>query len=164
MKTGILLITAICSVFAACESKTPTTSAPAVTGRTTQPPAVVADATPVAAPSSGKAATPNYAGTYVVQDTAVCPLSIIIEKQANSYSFSCRGIRGKLQVSREGSSTGFTFIGLKAAEPSAVAPEMDDVQAVWEDSVIRLQNTGNSMNYYEQLECDAKYLELVRQR
>jgi hypothetical protein len=54
---------------------------------------------------------------------------------------------------------------LKAAEPSAVAPEMDDVQAVWEDSVIRLQNTGNSMNYYVQFEqCDAKYLELVRQR
>ncbi|MBD2769825.1 hypothetical protein IC235_18200 [Hymenobacter sp. BT664] len=163
MKTGIVLLTATtCLAFAACDSKTPVTSAPAATARPTQPPAT--DSTPTTASGSGMAATPNYAGTYTVEDTALCPLSIIINKQADDYFFSCRGVRGKVQVSREGSTTGFTFVGLKAAEPSAVAPEMDDVQAVWEDGVLRLQNTGNSMNYYVQFEqCDAKYLELVRQ-
>ena len=160
MKLSAVFITAAtCLALVACESKTPASSAPAATAPSTQVPAGGTDTTTATAPSSSKTVAPTYAGTYAVQDTAVCALSITVEKQAGGYSFSCGGIRGNVEVTREDSTTYFTFVGLKGAEPAI------DVQAVWEDSVLLIQNSGNSMSEYTRFaQCDAKYLELVRQR
>jgi len=109
--------------------------------------------------STSAPAKPTYTGTYTVQDTAVCPLSIIITKQAGGYSFTTGITQGQVQVDQQGSSTYFTFIGLQGADPA------DNVEAVWQDSMLVIQNTGNFMNPYTRFEqCDAKYLELVRQR
>ncbi|WP_157530627.1 hypothetical protein [Hymenobacter norwichensis] len=133
-----------------CEQR-PTTSA---TPAAPMPPAAASPSTSPSAP-----AKPIYAGTYTVQDTAVCALSITIGKQADGYSFTTGTTQGQVQVEQQDSSTYFTFAGLKGADP------VDDVEAVWQDSMLVIQNTGNSMNPYTRFEqCDAKYLELVRQR
>lgn len=145
-------LTCLSATLAACEQKaasstTPTTLAPAVTTDTALPQAPL----PLSAPT--------YAGTYTVQDTAVCALSITITKQANTYQFVMGETHGQVQVDRQGSETYLTFLGLKGADPQ------DNVEAVWQDSLIVIQNYGNSMNEYTRFEqCDAKYLELVRQR
>jgi hypothetical protein len=94
-----------------------------------------------------------------VQDTAVCAFSITITKQASTYRFAMGKTRGQVQVERQGAETYLIFLGLKGADPQ------DDVEAFWQDSLLLIQNYGNSMNQYTRFEqCDAKYLELVRQR
>ncbi|MDF7809966.1 hypothetical protein [Hymenobacter sp. YC55] len=145
-------LTCLSATLTACEQKaatstTPTTIAPAVATDTALPQA------------SSLLPTPTYAGTYTVQDTAVCALSITITKQANAYRFVMGETRGPVRVDRQGSETYLTFLGLKGADPQ------DNVEAVWQDSLLLIQNYGNSMNEYTRFEqCDAKYLELVRQR
>lgn len=135
-------------LFVACEVSPPATSRSATS-------VTPAPATSPAALNSG----PNYAGTYAVQDTAVCQLSITVKKQASSYTYSYAATQGLVEVTREGSDTYFTFIGLKGQDPE------EDVSAVWQDSVLLIQNSGNSMNEYTRFgSCDAKYLELWCQR
>jgi hypothetical protein len=120
-----------------------------------------ADHPTVESPAASNAdipAEPAYAGTYAVQDTAICALVIGITKRGSSYFFSSEGVTGKVSVSQEGSETYFTFVGLKGEQPS------EDISAVWQDSVLLIQNYGNSMNEYTRFGgCDAKYLELRRQ-
>jgi hypothetical protein len=90
---------------------------------------------------------------------AICALSITITEQTSGYSFTTGTTQGHVQVEHQDSTTYFTFVGLKGADPT------DDVEAVWQDSMLVIQNTGNSMNPYTRFEqCDAKYLELLRQQ
>ncbi|WBA41801.1 hypothetical protein [Hymenobacter canadensis] len=111
------------------------------------------------APNTASSAEAVYAGTYTVQDTAVCALSIIVTRRGgNGYFYSSEGVTGKVDITKEGIETYFTFVGLKGQEP----PE--DISATWQDSVLLIQNYGNSMNEYTRFGgCDAKYLELRRQ-
>ncbi|MET4107944.1 hypothetical protein [Hymenobacter sp. UYP22] len=103
-------------------------------------------------------ASSTYAGTYAVQDTAVCSLSISVAQLGNYYTYTCQGIRGQVEVTKDEAETYFTFIGLKGQEPE------EDISASWQDSVLLIQNYGNSMNEYTRFgDCDAKYLELHRQ-
>ena len=94
-----------------------------------------------------------------MQDSAVCALSITISKQADAYHFTTSTTRGLVQIEKQDTETYFTFLGLKGADPK------DDVEAVWQDSMLVVQNYGNSMTEYLRFaQCDAKYLELVRQQ
>ena len=112
-----------------------------------------------AAPDAAAPTELAYAGTYTVQDTAICALSISITKRGSGYFFSSEEVRGKVDITREGLETYFTFVGLQGQEP----PE--DISAVWQDSVLLIQNYGNSMNEYTRFGgCNAKYLELRRQQ
>lgn len=132
----------------ACEQKAAPSTIPTM-------PAAATDTTS----SEATLTEPTYAGTYIVQDTAVCALSIIITKQVNGYTFTTGAARGQVQVEQQGSQTYFTFIGLKGVEPQG------DIEAVWQDSMLIIQNYGNTMNEYTRFEqCDAKYLELVKQQ
>ncbi|UOG75734.1 hypothetical protein MTX78_03855 [Hymenobacter tibetensis] len=129
----------------AASSAAPPTPTPAT--RTTPPPI---------APAS---ASLTYAGTYTMQDTAVCSLSITISKQADGYHFTSGGTQGKVAVMQQGAETYLTLLGLKGTEPQI------DIEVAWQDTMLVLQNYGNSMNEYTRFgQCDAKYLELVRQR
>ena len=136
-------------VLAGCEQKTASstvkTAVPAAANDTTSQQAVPNE--------------PNYVGTYTVQDTAVCALTITISKQANGYRFATGTAREQVRIELQDTQTYFTFVGLKGAEPH------DNIEAVWQDSMLLIQNYGNSMNEYTRFEqCDAKFLELVRQQ
>lgn len=104
---------------------------------------------------------PRYVGTYAVRDSTDCPLSITVTRQGPDYLFSCSNgsiTRGKVEVSQEADATYFTFVGLKGDDPE------EDVPALWQDTVLLIQNYGNSMNEYTRFSnCEAKYLELYRQ-
>jgi hypothetical protein len=134
----------------ACQSNQPATPSAAAVAIQSQAPADVSTA-----------AQPTYAGTYAVRDTMVCPLSITITRQGPDYVFSCSNGRtgqGTVKVSPKADATYFTFVGLKGDDPE------EDVPALWQDSVLVIQNSGNSMNEYTRFgNCDAKYLELYRQ-
>jgi hypothetical protein len=146
---GLLLAGLGSGLLAACQPATPDTA-------TSSPPAGTAATAPVSCPLP--APTPRYEGTY--RDTA-CALTIQLTRRDTSYFFACRGVRGPVRVWRDaaGSETGFTFVGLKSVDP-----EDEDIGCVWQDSVLLLQNYGNSMNEYTRFDgCDAKYLELRRQ-
>ncbi|UOQ67004.1 hypothetical protein [Hymenobacter volaticus] len=152
LKSCFIVLTCLSATLVACEQKaassiTLTTPAPAVAHDTVLPQATL------------PLAEPTYEGTYTVQDTAVCSLSITITKQADTYSFTTSTTRGLVQIEKQDSETYFTFLGLKGTDPKA------DVEAVWQDTVLVIQNYGNSMNEYLRFaQCDAKYLELVRQQ
>jgi len=99
-----------------------------------------------------------YAGTYAVTDTTICPLSIAVAQQGSHYTYTYQGTRGRVEIVNDVAETYFTFIGLKGQEPE------EDITAAWQDSVLLIQNYGNSMNEYTRFaSCDAKYLELYRQ-
>jgi hypothetical protein len=94
-----------------------------------------------------------------VQDTTVCSLSITISRQADGYHFISGGTQGKVAVMQQDGETYLTLLGLKGTEPQT------DIEVAWQDTMLVLQNYGNSMNEYTRFgQCDAKYLELVRQR
>lgn len=101
---------------------------------------------------------PHYAGTYTNQDSTDCDLAITILEKENQYFFVKDKIRGTVKVTKQDSSTYLTFVGLKN-----IYPEEADIEALWQDSVLLVQNYGNAMNEYERFNCEAKYLELRRQ-
>ena len=124
---------------------------------TDQLPAAAEEAPVVVSPPVASAPVPDYAGTYSVQDSAICQLSIAIIRQATGYTFSCDDTHGSVDIVRENGATYLTFLGLKGQEPA------EDISALWQDSVLLIQNYGNSMNEYTRFgSCDAKYLELRR--
>jgi len=155
--TLLMTLVAPCWLIA-CESAAPATASSPVAAKPPQPVAKKADS--VTVDSVLLKPEPNYTGTYVVPDTAICPLSITITRQGNAYSFSCTNgltTEGKVEVSREADGTYVTFVGLKGQEPA------EDISAAWEDGTLRIQNYGNSMNENTHFgNCDAKYLELRR--
>ena len=123
--------------------------------------ATTSPAPPLATEKAAVAATPapRYSGIYTVTDTAVCKLSITVTQRPNGYYFTCDQSQGPIAVSQDESGTYFTFVGLKGDEPAI------DIAANWQDSVLLIQNYGNSMNEYTRFGgCNAKYLELRRQR
>ncbi|MCA8832690.1 hypothetical protein [Hymenobacter pini] len=125
---------------------------------TTNPDSAAAPAQPTA--SASTTPQPVYAGTYTVRDSTDCSLSITITRQGPGYAFSCsngRTVQGTVEISEEADGTYFTFVGLKGDDPE------EDIPALWQDSVLLIQNYGNSMNEYTRFSnCEAKYLELYR--
>lgn len=134
-------------LLAACHPTPPDTPGAADTAAPT------AVAPPPAAP-----AQPRFEGTYAVTDTT-CDLSITITRRDTSYFFACDSVRGPVQVWRDatGPDMGFVFVGLKGIEPE------EDISCAWQDSMLLIQNYGNSMNEYQRFDCGDKYLELRRQ-
>jgi hypothetical protein len=146
-KMHLVALACLAATLVACEQKAATSAT-----STASVPAVATN--PASHP-----AKPTYAGTYTVQDTAVCAVSITIIEQAGGYRFEAGNAHGQVQVIRQETDTYLVFKGLKGGDPA------DDVEAAWQDSMLVIQNYGNSMNQYLRFaQCDAKYLELLRQR
>jgi len=121
------------------------------------PPASVLAPPPSAPAPAPPSAYGPYVGSYV-GDTSVCALEIELIDQGGKLTFRSGRIAGDVVISKQPDETYLTFVGLKGASPP------DDVQAAFMDGKVVIQNSGNAMNPYTRFaQCDAKYLELVKQ-
>ena len=104
----------------------------------------------------------DYTGTYKSADTD-CPMQLDITQATDgAYQYSIQTSKqkraGKLEVSQSEGSTYFLFKGLLGASPKA------EVEALFEDGTVRIQNSGNASNQYLRFEeCDTKYIALAKQ-
>ncbi|RZK93075.1 MAG: hypothetical protein EOO98_00740 [Pedobacter sp.] len=103
---------------------------------------------------------------------ANCPLTIELTGTKSNYSYylkcKAKNIKGKAIVSlaSDGKSYNVELKGAEMAEPSELRKSTNITFSLSKDT-ITIQNTGNSMNYYVQLEldgCDEKYITLVKMK
>ncbi|MFN4255256.1 MAG: DUF3828 domain-containing protein [Saprospiraceae bacterium] len=103
----------------------------------------------------------GYTGTYKSTD-ATCPMLLDITQRDGAYRYSIKTSKqkreGLIEVNESEGSTYFLFKGLLGNSPKA------EVEALFDDGTIRIQNAGNASNQYLRFkECDTKYIELAKQ-
>lgn len=102
----------------------------------------------------------DYSGAYKSNDNK-CRLDLTVTLKDGSYlyrfSTAKRKQNGKLEISQTDGGTYLTFKGLFGARPKT------EIQGLYSDGKIVIQNYGNSMNDYLRFkECDLKFIELEK--
>lgn len=102
----------------------------------------------------------DYSGAYKSNDSK-CGLEVTITLKDGSYFYGFktgkRKQNGKLEISQTDGGTYLSFKGLLGARPKT------EIQGLYSDNKITIQNYGNSMNEYLRFrECDLKYIELAK--
>lgn len=102
----------------------------------------------------------DFSGAYKSNDGA-CPATLTITLRDGNYLYGLktnkRKQNGKLEISQTDGGTYLTFKGLLGARPKT------EIQGLYSDGKITIQNYGNSMNEYLRFkECDLKYIELTK--
>lgn len=101
-----------------------------------------------------------------------CDISIALSGTKSNYSYhlksKSKNIKGKAVISlaSDGKSYDVELKGAEMAEPSELRKSSNITFSLSKDT-ITIQNTGNAMNYYVQLElegCDEKYITLVKMK
>ncbi len=110
-----------------------------------------------------KEVEPDYAGVYKLADSTICNIVITIKKDKRGYTYKIRGSgvknSGKLSVIKDDAEIYFVFTGTKRSGDKTA------VEGAYSDGKITIQNTGNAMNQYICFKnCDAKYLEFIREK
>lgn len=98
-----------------------------------------------------------------------CPLELGISENKNTFSYHFSGHeideKGQAIVHIDTiSPPTINFLGLKIESEADNPHEPETVAAEWKGDTIIIQNYGNSMNEFTVLDCDAKYIYLVRKR
>ena len=102
----------------------------------------------------------EFLGEFSVTPHVECALKVTVYQENDELKYhlssSKRDAKGLLTV-EVGNDTYLIFNGLKGDYPA------DTVEAVMQDGVLIIQNTGNAMNQYIRFnECDQKYLRLAK--
>jgi hypothetical protein len=101
----------------------------------------------------------DYSGTYSIVDKTVCELTIIIQKSGNGFNYISGKAEGKVEIIKQDSMTYLNLLGINGSSPKG------DVEAQYENETLLIQNEGNSSNQYTNFKnCDAKYLELKKEK
>lgn len=105
----------------------------------------------------------DYTGTYKSADSD-CPMQLDITQRDGAYRYSIKTSKqkgeGLIEVNEDESEgrTYLLFKGLLGSSPK------NEVEALFDDGTIRIQNSGNASNQYLRFkECDTKYIELAKQ-
>ena len=102
----------------------------------------------------------DYSGAYNSNDSK-CGMDLTITLKEGSYLYRIKTGKkkqsGKMEITQTDGGTYLTFKGLLGARPKT------EIQGLYSDNKITIQNYGNSMNEYLRFkECDLKYIELTK--
>ena len=101
----------------------------------------------------------DYSGTYSMADKSVCDLVIEIQKKDNGFIYVSGKTKGNVEIIKQEDEVYLNFIAINGKSPKG------DVEAKYENETLLIQNEGNTMNPYSIFKkCDAKYLELKREK
>ena len=111
----------------------------------------------------------SIVGKYINSEETDCNLKLIITKSQEEYFYKLqmdnKVFEGKVDFSTEKDGNYIILKGIPWKDPSTMedAPSSNEIEAQWDNGEISFQNYGNSMNYYVIINCDAKYIVLVKQ-
>lgn len=96
-------------------------------------------------------------GKYVLDSSYDCSIEIVIDREHFYSRVNKSEMRGKLGIVNEDNELYLTFHGLVGSFPES------DVKAEYKDSMIFIQNYGNSINDFTVFaDCSSKYLILEK--
>ena len=99
----------------------------------------------------------DFDGKYVLDSSYDCSIEIEIDREHFYSRVNKSEMRGKLGIVNEDNELYLTFHGLVGSFPES------DVKAQYKDSMIFIQNYGNSINDFTVFEdCSSKYLILEK--
>ena len=114
----------------------------------------------------------NIEGIYRNSEETSCAIFLEIKKSGKGYSYSLSvdeqdELKGKVSVSDNGITLeGIAWVSNLGELKDGVIPEKDKgepafgVYFEWDNNSLIMQNYGNSMNYYQILNCEDKYIKL----
>ena len=103
----------------------------------------------------------EYVGTYKTDDVKSCSIDLTITLKTDGLHYKIktktRNKEGRIKITKMGEETYVNFIGLRGDKPK------DQIEGLYEDHKITIQNDGNAMNPYTNFgECDLKYIVLEK--
>lgn len=103
----------------------------------------------------------EYVGTYKTDDEKSCSMVLTITLQTNGLHYKIktrsRNKEGRIKITKIGEEVYVNFVGLRGEKLK------DEIEGVYEDHKITIQNYGNAMNRYTNFsECDLKYIVLEK--
>jgi 5-hydroxyisourate hydrolase-like protein (transthyretin family) len=96
-----------------------------------------------------------------------CNLKINITNHRGNYTYHLisysKNIKGRLKLSFSKNDYFAALVGTKISESGKLVKENDPIRIQIQNDTITIQNYGNSMNYYVQLnDCSEKFIKLAK--